>query len=189
MFRELLKPSLIIFCLALPAWLILRNIIAVIKKTKPGTLSLKEELLYFSFYIYLVCIFTVTVVPVPITARDIPENKVMNFIPVVHTAKVFFTTLSPERRFMRWHVIENIVGNVLLFMPLGMFLPFIVRKMNSVGGIALAGFALSYCIESVQLVSRIFGNYRTVDIDDIILNTAGAVIGFIIISKSVNNSK
>ena len=90
---------------------------------------------------------------------------------------------------MRSHVIENIVGNVLLFIPLGMFLPFMIRKMNSIGGIALSGFALSYFIESVQLVSRIFGNYRTVDIDDIILNTAGAVIGFIVISKLVDKPK
>jgi glycopeptide antibiotics resistance protein len=189
MFRELLRPSLIIFSFALPAWLIFRKIISILKKRQHASFPLKQELLYFSFYIYLVCIFMVTVVPVPLTTRDIPENKVINFIPVVHTAKVFFTTLSPEKRFMRSHVIENIVGNVLLFIPLGMFLPFMIRKMNSIGGIALSGFALSYFIESVQLVSRIFGNYRTVDIDDIILNTAGAVIGFIVISKLVDKPK
>ena len=182
MFRELLRPSLIIFSFALPAWIILRIIIAATGKVK-SKFQIKQELLYLFFYLYIIFVFILTLVPVPLTETEVPKYKLINFIPVIHTLKVFLATLSPEESHLRGQVFQNIAGNIILFIPLGMFLPFIFKKMRSLKRIAIAGFAFSLCIELAQLFSRIFENYRTVDIDDIILNTAGAVIGFLIIRK------
>lgn len=76
-------------------------------------------------------------------------------------------------------------GNALLFLPFGLLLPAIRRDMGCVKTVA-AGFALSLFVEGMQLiVGRIF------DIDDLIMNTLGTLIGYILyfIIKSVFRKK
>ena len=63
--------------------------------------------------------------------------------------------------------------NVVLFVPLGFLLPLIWENKNSPWKILLAGLSFSLLIELSQLL-----NVRNTDIDDLLLNTLGAVIGF-----------
>ncbi|MBS7525105.1 VanZ family protein [Fusibacter paucivorans] len=65
--------------------------------------------------------------------------------------------------------------NVLLFMPFGFLMPLIWPKMGSIKMMFFAGFSFSLLIEVSQLI-----NYRQTDVDDIILNTLGAVLGYLI---------
>ena len=63
--------------------------------------------------------------------------------------------------------------NVLLFIPWGIILPLIWDKMECFVYVAAAGFSFSLLIEMSQLL-----NIRATDVDDLILNTAGAIVGF-----------
>lgn len=63
--------------------------------------------------------------------------------------------------------------NILLFIPFGLLTPLIWRKMDSLVNIIGTGFLLTMLIEVSQLL-----NNRRNDIDDILLNVLGAVIGF-----------
>lgn len=63
--------------------------------------------------------------------------------------------------------------NAVLFVPLGFLLPLIWRRYRSMGRTAAAGFLLSAAIELSQLFNR-----RFTDIDDLIMNTLGAVLGW-----------
>lgn len=63
--------------------------------------------------------------------------------------------------------------NVVLFLPLGSLLPLLWPKQDKLWKILLAGAAFSLLIELSQLL-----NFRNSDIDDLLLNTLGAVIGF-----------
>lgn len=65
--------------------------------------------------------------------------------------------------------------NVVMFLPLGFLLPLIWKNYRSLGKIALAGLLFSLAIELSQLT-----NNRTVDINDLITNTLGAVFGGLI---------
>ena len=65
--------------------------------------------------------------------------------------------------------------NVLLFIPMGVFLPVLYRKFDHIGKIALAGFLVSLSIEIAQM----FGSGAT-DINDLITNTLGACMGYVI---------
>ncbi|MGN1015167.1 MAG: VanZ family protein [Butyricicoccus sp.] len=65
--------------------------------------------------------------------------------------------------------------NVLLFVPLGFFVPLLWRRGRSLGGILLTGFLFSALIEGAQLFCL-----RATDVNDLIANTAGAVIGWLI---------
>lgn len=65
--------------------------------------------------------------------------------------------------------------NILLFLPLGFFLPLLFKKYNRISAAALTGFLLSLSIELVQM----FGRGAT-DINDLITNTVGAVLEYLI---------
>lgn len=65
--------------------------------------------------------------------------------------------------------------NVILFIPLGFFLPLLYKKYNRVNRVALTGFLFSISIEIVQM----FGMGST-DINDLITNTVGTCLGYYI---------
>ena len=63
--------------------------------------------------------------------------------------------------------------NVVLLIPLGLLVPIIWEKLNKFSNILATGFMFTILIEASQLL-----NNRRTDIDDIILNVLGAVVGF-----------
>lgn len=65
--------------------------------------------------------------------------------------------------------------NIFMFMPLGFLLPFIWKEMRSPFKVLLAGAGYSLAIEVCQLF-----NNRVTDIDDLIMNTLGALAGYIV---------
>ena len=73
-----------------------------------------------------------------------------------------------------WAVTLNLVGNVIAFVPFGFFLPLLMHKMRYFGKTILFGFEASVLIEVIQLFSKV-GSF---DVDDILLNTAGVVLGY-----------
>jgi glycopeptide antibiotics resistance protein len=71
-----------------------------------------------------------------------------------------------------------LVGNLLAFVPLGLLLPAVSRRF-AWPLVILAGFVLSALIELTQYgLSLYLGHgYRAADVDDVILNVAGTIIG------------
>ena len=68
----------------------------------------------------------------------------------------------------------NLVGNIAIFIPLGLFLGLLSKNGGMpLAGTMLASFGLSLMLEGGQAVFAI-GSF---DVDDLILNTAGGVIG------------
>ena len=75
-----------------------------------------------------------------------------------------------------WAVFTNLFGNVAGFLPFGFMLPVISGKMRSGWMIVLSGFGLSVAVEVIQLITKV----GCFDVDDMILNTAGAAIGYLL---------
>ena len=73
-----------------------------------------------------------------------------------------------------WAVFTNLFGNVAGFLPFGFMLPMIVKRMRNGLLIILSGFALSFTVEVIQLITRA----GCFDVDDMILNTLGAALGY-----------
>lgn len=76
--------------------------------------------------------------------------------------------------------------NLILFVPLGVFLPFLYKKYHHIKTVALTGFLFSLSVEIVQM----FG-WGSSDINDLIINTAGACLGYWIyylLSKALPNN-
>lgn len=66
----------------------------------------------------------------------------------------------------------NIVGNIVMFIPWGFGLPLLWKKRQSVRSVVLFSALLPLFIETVQLFIG-----RSVDVDDLILNFAGGLMG------------
>lgn len=81
----------------------------------------------------------------------------------------------------------NIVGmvlNVLMFVPFGAFLPIYFARFRKVSATVLAGVLMSFTIELFQLFT-----FRVTDIDDLIMNTLGTLLGYGIGAVIVHNQK
>ena len=70
---------------------------------------------------------------------------------------------------------KELVGNIIVFVPFGVFISMAVRKFNLVAAF-MGGFALSAIFETIQY-ALICG---ATDVTDVIMNTAGALIGAIV---------
>jgi glycopeptide antibiotics resistance protein len=119
-----------------------------------------KELISFAFLLYSLLLFYV------VTFQDINYGT-NNFVPF----KEIFRYELGSKVF-----IHNIIGNIILFIPFGFFVSTIL-KTKKVLPILFLSLVTSSVIEYTQLLIG-----RTFDIDDIILNLCGSLIGYIIYS-------
>ena len=84
------------------------------------------------------------------------------------TGRINLTLFSPDG-FMQYFL------NVIMFMPFGFLLPYIWEEFRSFKKSLLAGFCFSLTIETIQLF-----NYRVSDVDDLMTNTFGTFVGYMI---------
>lgn len=81
----------------------------------------------------------------------------------------------------------NLLGNMTLFMPLGFLIPILRKRCRTLRKVLVIGIAVSGFIEIVQYFIG-----RSTDIDDVILNVLGWIIGFAVhkfIVNMVNHQK
>ncbi len=94
----------------------------------------------------------------------------LNLVPF-HTIVEFTTSLGE-----RWntHAFINLAGNVVMFVPLGFLLPHVSNRTHTFGRCILISLVCLLCAEIVQLFT-LLGSF---DIDDLILNMIGVLVGF-----------
>ncbi len=73
-------------------------------------------------------------------------------------------------------VLLNVAGNILVFMPFGFMLPILTSYKGKFVSALFGTFALSLFIETTQLIFRV----GCFDVDDLLLNTVGGVLGYIV---------
>ncbi|EFK38722.1 MULTISPECIES: VanZ family protein [Peptoniphilus] len=76
------------------------------------------------------------------------------------------------------HSLINILGNVLIFLPLGYIIPIIYNRYKNFTKFIYLTISISIFIEFIQ-----FFIGRSVDIDDLILNTLGGILGYLYYKK------
>ena len=166
----MLKISFIALELLFTAvWLLCRIVVWI----KHQHIDWKREAVLLLMYINLAVIIRFTFFPMSrVNGRIQPlvfdASKVfplwLNLIPFVE-----LLDYSNKR-----DLLLNIIGNTAMFIPSGIILPIIYKKLNSFWKVVAAGAMLSLCIEILQLPF----SGRASDVDDLILNTAGVMIGY-----------
>lgn len=122
--------------------------------------SLSKTAVVMIFAFYLMAVFSAVGIPSIASWNVHPRFNLIPLIDIVN---------SP------FDYIRNTVLNIILFMPLGFLLPIIWKDYRSLKASALAGFLLSLFIEIMQIFT-----FRLTDVDDLITNTAGCIIGYYI---------
>lgn len=90
-----------------------------------------------------------------------------------------FRTIDMYIRYWDWGSLrsfENLIGNVIAFMPFGIFLPSIWKSCRNV--FICAGYGLTFVL-GIELF-QMFSGFGVFDVDDIILNCAGIMIGYVL---------
>lgn len=91
-----------------------------------------------------------------------------NFMPL----KTIIRYVLSVRAINDWFF-KNLICNVLMFMPFGFLVPFFIKNKKLIL-VLLYGIIVSIIIEFVQWITK----FGIVDVDDVILNIVGIVIGY-----------
>ncbi|MFD3735085.1 VanZ family protein [Streptomyces sp. NPDC058632] len=125
----------------------------------------------FTVVLYAAAVLSITVFPLDITwgegANLMPWYNQLNWLPLL-TMDV------------------SALPNVVMLVPLGLLLPLISSRATSAGRVTALTALASAAIESAQMLSYIlFNNGRSVDINDVIANTLGGLIGWALLRAAL----
>ena len=161
-----------ILMIIIPIWTLIRIFINI----KNKNFSFKREFILSIFFIYILLLISNTFFPFTIRSENYWSRRVINLTPALETIKMFNDAFSSGRNYLIKHAFINILGNLILLAPLSFFIALLWKRFRSFKHNILFCFIISFTIEFLQF----FTDMRTTDIDDLILNTIGSIIGFYI---------
>ena len=150
-------------------WLVIRFVIW----SKQKRIDWKREAVLLLMYINLAVIIRFTFFPMSKV-----DGRVQPLTFDIATAFPFRVNLLPLVNLFDYDskrdLLVNVIGNVAMFIPSGIVLPIIYKRLDTFVKVLLAGGGISLCIEIIQLPFSV----RATDIDDLILNTVGVIMGY-----------
>lgn len=161
---------------------------AAVQYRRRGSLGIGDALIAFGVAVYAVAVVAYTLLPLP--SSDAAACAAGSPVPQLQLFRVVADVrreggLSRPASLLTNPAAAQVLLNVALFVPLGMFVRHLGRR-GLASGLALAavvGLAVSVLIESTQLTG-VWGlyacSYRLFDVDDVAANTLGAVAGALV---------
>lgn len=151
-------------------------------KKKNSDINYKKEILYLIFICYIVGLFNLVLVPrnfwntiwynIFYNYNENPFEGIFdfsyNFIPTIYKIIIGEYALGSWAKTM-------MVGNLLMFIPMGILLSLCLKNINRKNMFKYA-ILIPFTIEVIQLVVG-----RSFDIDDLVMNFLGIVIGYYIV--------
>lgn len=160
----------LLFRIILIVWVISRTFRAI----KYGKPDIWRELLLWGLLLYVAFLLYNTFEPFAILLER--QNQRANLVPLQGILKMIENASIFDDEVTQRIVFINLAGNVLLFSPFGVAIPLLEKHLNRGWLVVLLGLTFSLVIELAQtfLIARVF------DVDDLILNAAGTLIGFLV---------
>lgn len=160
---------------------------------KYGYLSVWASIVAYSFIFYMLSALFLVLLPLPDTrntcALQSPDTVYYSLVPfyfiwdVINSSLVVWSQPSTYIRLLKQSAFLQAVFNFLLLLPLGVYLRYFFQRKRYWKKALSLGFALSLFFEITQ-ITGIYGiyncPYRIFDVDDLLLNSTGALFGFII---------
>jgi glycopeptide antibiotics resistance protein len=104
-------------------------------------------------------------------AHPLPGQVVDNNLIPLHTIRIYLANLGS------WFWMRNALGNLVLLLPIGLLGPIALPALARWWRVALLALAISTAIEVTQL----WIPDRSADIDDVIVNVVGALLGYLVL--------
>ncbi|MDD5879079.1 MAG: VanZ family protein [Clostridiales bacterium] len=167
---------IIVALISMALWIIYR-LYNVVKNKR---INIAREIILFIFFVYFLFLLLLTIFKGgriefsnqfnSFMYREHGLLGIINIVPIKETINTFMHSETGMRNSLR-----NLIGNILVFMPLGFFIPLLFDKFNNLKKVLKVGCLSSLAIE----LSQLFVGSNVCDIDDVIYNTLGALAGFI----------
>lgn len=151
--------------------------LCIYKLSNKFKINYKREVIMLMFFMFLIGLYSQAITG-SFSIKNINISKI-NVVPF----KIFIDTYKEV--FVNGNInyfLISFLGNIGMFIPIGLLIPVIWKLKDKT--IILIGFLISLSIE----ISQLFLN-RGTDIDDLLFNTFGTIIGLVIykiISKKEN---
>ncbi|HAM80952.1 VanZ family protein [Ornithinibacillus bavariensis] len=182
--------AVIIFCL-LSFFLFIPWLVYSYRKY--GYLSIWASIVAYSFIFYMLSALFLVLLPLPETrntcAMQPPDTVHYTLVPfsfvrdIITSSSVVWSQPSTYVRLLTQSAFLQAAFNFILLLPLGVYLRYFFQQRRYWKRALGLGFALSLFFETTQ-ITGIYGiyncPYRIFDVDDLILNSTGALFGFII---------
>lgn len=169
-------PAVVAMVLGVLLGLLLFVPFVAVQYRRQGRLTLRQTLLWSGFLVYCLALWTYTLLPLP--SPDAIVCTPTQLRPFQFVNDVLDYPADSAGALARNPAVMQVALNVMLFVPLGLFIRFIWRRGFAVA--TVVGFAISLAIETTQ-VTGVWGlyscSYRLFDVDDLMANTAGALLG------------
>ncbi len=150
---------------------------------KYGSINKLRVLIIYSFILYMICVYFLAIFPLP--DRDsidmnspvcqlVPFNFILDIIKECSSFDNIWLILADSS-------VYTVLFNVLMFMPFGMYLRYYFK--NSLKKTIFFSFLFSLFLEVTQLTGLYFiypHPYRLFDVDDLMINTLGGVVGYFV---------
>lgn len=140
----------------------------------------RQPLVRFLFLVYALIMLWLLFGRASGWADGLPYQEALaqriNFTPLKTIRNYWYVIQHGTSQGLRNHCIINLVGNVVLFIPIGFLLPRIWPKLRNFFLFLLICTASILLVESVQLFA-LLGSF---DVDDVILNLAGMLLGYLL---------
>ena len=155
---------------------------------KDGAMTFWKVAMEYSFIFYILSAFFLTLLPLPskdlVAALTGPRSQLIPFqfiTDIMHKSGLIMSQPHTYLAALRSPVFLQVIFNVIMLIPFGIYLRHYFRK--PIKTVLIYSFLLSLLFEITQLTG-IYGyyarSYRLFDVDDLILNTLGGIIGFYI---------
>lgn len=144
-------------------WLVYRFLVLSNREEK----NLAREITINLFFLYAMVLLGVTIFKDGYLYLNL-NKKVINVIPLRETILMFMGNPMGFK-----NSLYNVVGNIAAFIPLGIFIKLLNRKYKFLK-VVFIGFLVSLSLE----IGQYFTVFNICDIDDVIFNTLGIIVGF-----------
>lgn len=152
-----------ILCIFTPS--IIYQVVVMKSKNHNKKISKKHFVWVYIFLIYLFLCLT--------TAGIGSIWEIGRYESIIRIEEINFIPFSSEG-------MMTYILNIIMFMPLGFLLPLVWKNMRKLKPVVVTGLVYSFSIEICQLFNR-----RNTDVDDLLMNVIGSIIGFFIYKSFV----
>lgn len=177
-----------VIIVGLPIWFIIRIATLIIRKKSGKKILIGKEIMTNLFALYILLLVGITLFPIEIMFGEghrelrsmltLQQRMGINIIPLRAYIQGFFSL--KESNIGYYFFIRSILGNIILLMPFIGYLLMYKKELRSIKNVTITTFVISLSIELLQLLENL--SYlrgisgRTVNVDDLILNTIGGIL-------------
>ncbi|MBQ4524019.1 MAG: VanZ family protein [Lachnospiraceae bacterium] len=142
----------------------------------------------YIFLFYMLCVISLVFFPLPTMTGDVSQSVGLQAIPFHFVSDIIretsFVWNQPKTYLMAIcdRAVLQVVFNVIMTVPFGMYLRYDFHFDGK--KVAVASFLLSSFIEIAQFTGLFFmfsSAYRLCDVDDLMANTLGGVMGYVVV--------